>query len=210
MRRFLFKYISYNLIFSIFFILMFFAININIYGQNITLGFGFGYTDIFIKGNTNRDASNLTYNPAIGYEIFTYFSLKLFNNFDLILGLRLISKGFTYLPDQKFEIIYLQSYIKLRYLIFITYNSRTFFDLGIDLIGNNIYNCIFNYSNFSISYDNNIRINLDDNSLNLSTGIIYKNIIFSLNIYLQLNEVFNKEDLAFSNYSMIFEIGFII
>ncbi|MFN3411925.1 MAG: hypothetical protein ACK4YF_07195 [Exilispira sp.] len=210
MKRFLFKNISYNLIFSVFFILMFFAININIYGQNITLGFGFGYTDLFIKANTDLDAFNLTYNPAIGYEIFTYFSLKLFNNFDLILGLRLISKGFTYTSYQKFEIIYLQSYIKLRYLIFITHNSRTFFDLGFDLIGNNIYNCIFNYSNFSISYNNNIIISINDNSLNLSTGIIYKNIIFSLNIYLQLNQVFNIEGLDFSNYSMIFEIGFII
>jgi len=197
------------LIIFIFFIFLIDDIIIN--GQNITFGIGFGYTDFYNKNCTDLETYQITYQPAIGYEVFSYFSLPfIFNNFDLIFGIKLISKGFTYSDNKKFEIIYLQPIIKLRFLIFRNKYSKVFFDLGFDIGGFLIDKFILNYSNFSIIYDDNIYINQKDTSLELATGIIFNRLILSMNVYIQLNEVSDVNDVHFNNYSMFFTIGFIL
>ena len=193
------------------FIFSYLIFNNNIvYAQNLTFGLGVGYTDIFSKGSNNLNTYLITPQPAIGYEIFSYFSLPFLNGIDLILGIKVISKGFLYSENKKYEIVYLQPIFKLRFLYFKNLYSRAFFEIGLDISGNLIYDFILNYNDFSISYDDNIFINQHDNSFDLGTGIIFKNIIFSLNIYLQFDNVKNVNDVYFSNYSMLFSIGIIL
>jgi len=181
-----------------------------VYGQNLTFGVGFGYTDIINNDSSNLNAYLLTPQPALGYELFGYFSLPFLNNIDLILGIKVISKGFLYSENKKYELVYLQPVLKFRFLFFRNLYSKAFFDFGINVSGNLIYDFILDYNNFSIYHDDNINMNQHDNSLDIGTGIIFKNIIFSLNIYLQIDNSRDIDEEEYSNYCMIFSIGIIL
>ncbi len=200
--------------------LLFFFIIINLFflsnhiqAQNIVIGFGLGYTGVNFS-SWDTDMLSIIPEPAIGYELFIYFDTSIIRNFHLLIGGTIISKGFLYSENQKHEIIYLQFLLKLRYLIYRNTESKVFVELGFNLFGQLITDFILNYSNFSISYDDTISINSEENSLNFGTGIIVKNIIFSLNIHIQMDYSYNQVDEGiiynFSNYCFIFSIGFIL
>lgn len=207
-----------NYFLFLFFVIIFliFFNNIKLSAQNIIIGFGSGLSTIYAKDSLNIDMLDYLYEPAICYEIFSYLSLPIFNKLDFLLGFSLISKGFLYSENQKHELVYLHLIMRLRYLFFRNVNSSAFIEFGFNVFGQLLKDFILNYSNFSISYNNDVQIRTDDQSINLGTGIIYKNLIFSFNIQIQINEVFNiyneveQYDMNFGNYSMVFSFGFII
>lgn len=188
-------------------------INISCHAQNIALGIGFGYSSINVDF-FDVNIINSVYKPAIGYEAFGYFSIPLFNDINLIFGVILISKGFNLTDVKKYELLYLQPMFAIRFLKFKDIYSKTFLEVGFNLFGKLLENFVLDYNDFSVSYDNSINFSSSDNSLNFGTGIIIKNIIVALNIYLQLDTVLIKEINSsvynFYNYNMILSIAIII
>ena len=203
----------YILLIILFIFLLFINFQI-IYAQNITIGLGLGYCDVFIKNYFSSDILSSIPEPAPSYEVFSYLSMPILNNIDLIFGISAISKGFLYSLNKKYELFYLHFFLKTRFLFFRDINSKSFIEIGLNIAGQLLANFILDYSNFSITNNELENLNEKDNSFNFGTGIIIKNIIISFNIQVQLDTVFsvnkNYFDYDFSNYSMILSFGFII
>ncbi len=208
------KKININLLILLFLILTFYFTSQNLMAQDLVLGLSLGYSNVFLNYDMTVDILSQIPEPALAYEIFSYLFIPISNNLDFILGISLISKGFSVSGNQKYELIYFSFFVKLRILFFKNTYSKNFIEIGLNPQDTLLTNFILDYSSFTISDGEINNFKPTDFSFNIGTGIIIKNIILSLNLLVQadgvLYPIINQTEYKFSNYVMVISIGFIL